>query len=89
MRNIEFPETDIVNEVNNFGNIIFRVLVDGVIASCLITSEALQDINPAEAQGEPEAQYKNNMSRFQEIARRKINNGEIIDGRVIIGSGDL
>lgn len=56
---------------------------------CKVSTEALQDIDPSNAAGEPEEQFIANQSAFEEIARRKILGNEVQNGMVFIRSSDV
>jgi hypothetical protein len=62
--------------VNGAFGISFEATVDGSSVVCSISPEALQDIDPSNAQCSPEAQFMANRSTFEDIARRKILAGE-------------
>jgi hypothetical protein len=53
---------------------------------CLISQEALQDIQPSNATGTPQQQFQSNQMAFESIARRLIEAGESKDGVLHISS---
>ena len=84
--NIEFTGAHAKNE--NFG-INFQAKVDGESVSCVVSTEALQDINPSGHMDTAEQQYQDNQYQLESIARKKIQNGEVIDSKVIITQSDV
>ena len=62
--------------INGAFGISFEASLDGLTVVCSVSSEALQDINPSNAQCSPEAQFMASRSAFEDIARRKILAGE-------------
>lgn len=58
----------------NFG-INFQAKVDGENFICSVTTAALQDVDPSNAQRAPEQQFLANRSTFESIARKKILGG--------------
>jgi hypothetical protein len=53
----------------------FQALVDGKTYVCIVSQEALQDVDAAQALGSAEDQFLANRSRFEAIAERKIRAG--------------
>ena len=84
--NIKFTGNYAPNE--DFG-INFQANFDNQNILCVISIEALQDIDPINRQDSPENQYINNQSRFEMIARKKIQNNEINNGRIHITHVDF
>ncbi|MNZ10450.1 hypothetical protein D3C78_272950 [compost metagenome] len=72
----------------NFG-ITFQAIVDGKSVSCHITQEALQDINPENRFNSATQQFESHKFKFQDVARRKIMNGEINNNQVYITTSDI
>jgi len=85
--NIQFPNIHAVDPIT-FG-ISFPADVDGKKICCLVTIEALQDINPSRATDDAETQFTMNKYKFQKIAEAKIKLGEMQKGNVIITSVDV
>ncbi len=85
---INFPEGHAINPDDNF-SIVFPMNVDGELIRCVIESDALQDINPANATDAAVNQYIGNQYIFQEIAERKARNGEVINGKLLITKKDV
>lgn len=84
--NIEFTGAYAKNE--HFG-INFQATVDGQSISCVVSIEALQDINPNGRMDEAEQQYQDNQYQFESIARGKILNGEVANSKVFINQSDV
>lgn len=84
--NIEFTGAYANNE--NFG-INFQAKVDDQPISCVVSLEALQDINPGSTMDKPEQQYFDNKYQLEAIAEEKIHNGEVVDGKVFINQTDV
>lgn len=84
--NIEFTGAYAINE--NF-EINFQAKVDGVNVLCVVDTDVLQDINPSGRMDSAEQQYQDNQSQLETIARRKIINGEISNGKVFINKDDV
>lgn len=84
--NIEFTGAYAKNE--NFG-INFQAKVDGQLVSCVVSTEALQDINPNRRLDSAEQQYQDNQYQLESIAREKIQNGELVDSKVFINQSDV
>lgn len=85
--NIEFPDRHAIDS-EGFG-MSFPALVDGVQITCMVKTEALQDINPSNRMDSSENQFSANKFTFQEIAEGKIRKGEVSNNRVIIDSADI
>jgi len=84
---ITFPDGHATN-AETFG-INFPIDNDGERIICLVTTDALQDVNPSNAMDNTENQFNDNIGRFQSIAEEKILNGEIVDGRIVIEGRDV
>ncbi len=85
--NIQFPNEHSVDP-DTF-DISFPADVDGNRIRCLVTREALQDINPSRATGSAETQFKTNRYQLQQFAEGKIRAGEVQNGKVVITSADV
>lgn len=83
--NIIFSGKYALNDAT-FG-INFEALVNGQIYICSILGEALQDIDPSNAQCSPEQQFLANKYAFQGIAEKKILAGA--KSPVLITSADV
>lgn len=81
---IEFPNRHTINPET--GGMNFIAIVDKQDIVCQVSSEALQDINPAKRNDPIELQFKDNKSKIQSIARQKIQNGE---SKIFISSNDV
>ncbi len=68
--NIKFSE-DFARDPQTFG-ITFGANVDGRQVRCHVSTEALQDIDPANRLDQPEQQFRRHRERFQELAASKI-----------------
>jgi len=84
---IEFPDVH-ATDPDTFG-ITFPVDYNGERIICLVTTDALQDINPSNATDTSENQFNDNKYSFQSIADEKIQNGEVVNGRIVIDSKDV
>ena len=85
--NISFPDRHAI-DTDTF-NFVFPAIVDGEQIRCMVTREALQDINPSCAADSSESQFETNKFHLQTIAKEKILAGEIKDGIVTIASPDV
>lgn len=56
--------------------ISFEAIVDGSSVACKVSIEALQDIDPTNAQSSTVDQFAANRTSFERIAERKIRAGE-------------
>ena len=74
--NVTFPDVHTVDP-ETYG-ISFPADVDGTRIKCLVTTDALQDINPSKATETVESQFNDNKYSFQSIAERKIRNGDVV-----------
>jgi hypothetical protein len=70
---------------DTFG-INFEAHQDGVRIVCVVSTEALQDIQPHNATDSSEQQFLANQFAFQAIAEELIEAGEHSDGFLYIGS---
>ncbi len=84
---IEFPDIH-ATDPDTFG-ITFPIDSDGERILCLVTTDALQDINPSNATDTPENQFNDNKYSFQSIAEQKIQTGEVANGRIFIDGKDV
>lgn len=84
--NIEFTGSYTKNE--NFG-INFQAKVDGQSVSCVVSTEALQDINLNGRMDAVEKQYQDNQYQLESIVRGKILSGEVVDSKVFINQSDV
>lgn len=84
--NIEFAGVYAPNE--DFG-IGFQAKVNGENVSCVISSEALDDIDPDNRFDEATQKFLNNQSQFESIAQEKILKGEVVGGKVYINQSDV
>lgn len=73
---------------DNFG-ISFQATVNDKNVSCVISTEALDDIYPSNRFDDISEKFLTNRSQFESIARSKILNGEIVDGKVFINQNDV
>lgn len=71
---IEFPNRQAVN--SNTGGINFPAIVDSHEITCKVSQEALQDIVPENRTDAVEKQFAENRKIFEDIARRKIEDGK-------------
>jgi len=83
--NISFSGKYAVNP-QTFG-INFEATVDGKNVVCSVSTEALQDIDPSNAQNTAEQQFLANQSSFEAIAEQKIRAGAT--NTVAITSSDI
>lgn len=67
----------------------FQAKVNGNNVACIISIEALDDIDPQNGLETPVDKYLSSRTRFEDIARQKIQQGELHDGRVVIGKNDV
>ena len=65
----------------------FEAIVDGASIACMVSTEALQDIDPRYALGNAEDQFVANRSSFERIAERKIRAGD--SSPITITSADV
>ena len=72
---IEFPKKETMN--SDSGGVNFPAIVDGSQIICLISREALQDIAPENSTDTVNKQFRENRTAFENIARSKIEDGDI------------
>jgi hypothetical protein len=84
---IQFPDIH-APDPETFG-IAFPADVDGQRIRCVITIEALQDLDPSNAMDTAENQYEFNKAQIQSIAEEKIRNGQIQNGQLLITDRDV
>ena len=82
---VSFSRNHAINP-ETFG-INFEAIVDGSRVICTVSIEALQDIDPSNAQGKPKDQFESNRSSFEQIAEQKIRAGQ--PAPITITSADL
>lgn len=63
------------NNPETFG-INFEAIVDGSIVVCMVSAEALRDIDPSNAGGGVQDQFISKRSLFERIAEQKIRAGQ-------------
>ena len=81
---IEFPNRKVIN--SDTGGMNFPAIVDGSEITCKITKAALEDIVPENRTDSIEKQFNENRSSFENIAKRKIEDG---DSDILITSSDI
>ncbi|WP_043359206.1 DUF1488 family protein [Methyloversatilis universalis] len=84
--NVQFPGPAVPMQD---GGISYRATVDGVTVACQFTWEALQDVNPEFTLDQPINQFNFSAERLLAIAEKKIRNGGIVNGVVLVNTGDL
>ncbi|HIF5585129.1 DUF1488 family protein [Vibrio alginolyticus] len=84
--NIEF--TGAYGPNDSFG-ISFQAKVDGEQVVCVVSTEALQDINPNARMDPIAKQYLDNKYQFEAIATEKIQNGHVENGKLFISQSDV
>ncbi len=84
---IEFTGSTALNP-STFG-ISFQALVDDARVNCQVSTEALQDIEPAHATAEPMEQFERNRIKFQEMAKALILGGRVQNGQISISCADV
>ncbi|MDD5599554.1 MAG: DUF1488 family protein [Victivallaceae bacterium] len=67
----------------------FQAKVDGQPVVCVVTAEALYDMNSNGCMNDVARKYQDNQTQLKSIARRKILNGEVVDSKVLIGQSDI
>lgn len=65
----------------------FEAIVDGSSVICMISTEALQDIDPSNAQRNAQDQFTSNRSAFEQIAEKKIRDKQLAP--IVITSTDV
>lgn len=83
--NITFSGKYAINS-QTFG-INFEAVVNGKTVICSASTEALQDIDPSQAQNQPEEQFLANRSSFEAIAEQKIRAGAM--SPIVITNSDI
>ena len=83
---IEFKDAVFLGETTEIN---LPIMVNGQSIICIVTFEALEDINPETKTDEPMQQYLSNESQLKSIAERKIRNGQVTSNKVIIYSADV
>lgn len=73
--NVEFTGAFALDH-DTFG-IRFEALVDGKSCSCLITSDALQDLDPGMASQPAVQQFQTHHAIIEQLARKKIEAGAV------------
>ena len=81
---IEFPNREAIN--SETGGMNFPVIVGGSLITCRISKEALQDIVPENRTDLVEKQFRENRSIFEDIARNKIETGDL---NIFITTSDI
>lgn len=76
----ENPETFGVN---------FQAVVDGEPVVCVVTLEALNDIDPPGRFDGAVSKYQNNRVKLENVARSKILKGCVKDAKVYINQSDV
>ncbi|ELE5868232.1 DUF1488 family protein [Vibrio cholerae] len=84
--NIEFIGNCVQND--NF-QISFQAKVDGQPIVCVVSTEALQDINPNTRTRPVASQCVDNKSKLEAIATKKIQDGQVENGKVFISQSDV
>lgn len=74
--------------VETFG-VDFEALIDGRRVVCVVSSEALDDVNPSGRFNDALAKYQHNKYRLEEVARKKILAGYEFEGKVYINQEDV
>lgn len=74
---------------NENGGINFQIKIDEQTILCVVSTEALQDINPQAKMDDVEQQYRDNKNQFEHIATEKIKNKQVEDGKIYIDSSDI
>jgi len=81
---IEFSNREAVN--SETGGITFPAIVDSHEIICRVSQEALQDIAPENSTDAVKKQFAENRNIFEDIARRKIEDGK---SDIFITSSDV
>jgi len=71
------------------GDISYKAVVDGKTIPCRFSTEALEDINPANRMDDVTSLFEANKSELLGIAEKKIRKGKIEDGKVFVFTADL
>jgi hypothetical protein len=83
---IEFTSKYVLNDSSGVN---FLILVDGDKIICFVTPEALQDIDPTNRFTEPLSQFIAQKINFENIAKQKILNNEVVGRKVYITTNDI
>lgn len=84
--NIEFKGSPFLGDTTEIN---FHAMVDGKSITCIVTFEALEDINPDVKSDDGMLQYINNEAKIKAIAEKKIRNGQVSSNKVVIYSADV
>tara|TARA_R110001583_G_scaffold18101_1_gene72391 strand:- start:6425 stop:6721 length:297 start_codon:yes stop_codon:yes gene_type:complete len=84
--NIEFKGSPFLGDTTEIN---FLAMVDGKSITCIVTFEALEDINPGSKSDDGMLQYINNEDKLKAIAEKKIRNGQVTSNKVVIYSADV
>tara|TARA_R110001583_G_scaffold53742_1_gene165369 strand:- start:412 stop:672 length:261 start_codon:yes stop_codon:yes gene_type:complete len=84
--NIEFKDDIFLGETTEIN---LPIMVNGNQVICIVTFEALEDINPETQADEPMQQYLANEEKIKSIAERKIKSGHIVANKMVIYSADV
>ena len=71
------------------GDISYKAVVDGETIPCRFSTEALEDIDPANRMDDVLSLFEANKSELLGIAEKKIREGKIEDGKVFVFTADL
>lgn len=75
--------------LNDSFGVSFQAKVNDENLPCVISIEALDDIDPSNRFDDTLEKFLTNRAQFEDIARSKILNGEIVDGKVFINQNDV
>ena len=84
--NIEFKDDIFLGETTEIN---LPIMVNGDQVICIVTFEALEDINSDTQEDEPMQQYLVNEAKIKSIAERKIKSGHIVSNKMVIYSADV
>lgn len=84
--NIEFKGEVFLGETTEIN---LPVIVNGNHIICIVTFEALEDINPDTKADEAMHQYLSNEAKIKTITERKIRSGQVVSDKVVIYSADV
>lgn len=84
--NIEFKGSPFLGDTTEIN---FVATVDGKSITCIVTFEALEDINLDVKSDDGMLQYINNEAKIKAIAEKKIRNGQVSSNKVVIYSADV
>ena len=79
---------DYATNTETFG-INFQATFNGKAIVCVISTEALDDIDPSNRTDSTENKFINNRQKFQNIAEQKILNDEVENNKVLITSDNV